>query len=225
MINLEKFSRPLVKIVENATDIMIMELDPELKIAAVNSVALRNLCSRTDVLHKPFCDLLSADSAVKFLAELPESYSKIRLGLNMTAQVTEAFDVHVHKVESGWLLLSERLNFTASEALDGISQLNNELSNITRELRKKNRELKEAQSRIKTLNGLLPVCVYCKKVRDDEGYWDAMETYISLNSDAMLSHGICPSCLKQHFPEMADEVLAETEEKMQDQKKQDQKDR
>jgi DNA-binding response OmpR family regulator len=56
------------------------------------------------------------------------------------------------------------------------------------------RELEEALARVKTLQGLLPICSYCKRVRNDGDYWQQVESYISDHSDARFSHGICPDC-------------------------------
>jgi PAS domain-containing protein len=64
----------------------------------------------------------------------------------------------------------------------------------TSELTKTNEELQEAMSKIKTLKGLIPICAWCKKIRDDKGYWSLLETYISQHSDADFTHGICPEC-------------------------------
>ena len=64
-------------------------------------------------------------------------------------------------------------------------------------------ELREALDHIKTLQGILPICSFCKKIRDDQGYWSQVEGYISKHTDAQFSHGICPECLKQHYPEFA----------------------
>ncbi len=63
------------------------------------------------------------------------------------------------------------------------------------------RELQEALANIKTLSGLLPICASCKKIRDDGGYWSQIESYISAHSQAQFSHGICPECAKQLYPE------------------------
>lgn len=57
-------------------------------------------------------------------------------------------------------------------------------------------ELTEALGRAKTLAGLLPICANCKRIRDDQGYWQQVEAYISRHSDAVFTHGICPECLK-----------------------------
>ena len=62
-------------------------------------------------------------------------------------------------------------------------------------------ELKTAIAEIKTLQGILPVCSYCKNIRDDKGYWSQIEAYISEHSAAKFSHSICPGCLKDHHPE------------------------
>ncbi|MCC2642425.1 MAG: ABC-type phosphate/phosphonate transport system, periplasmic component [Nitrospira sp.] len=59
---------------------------------------------------------------------------------------------------------------------------------------------KRAEEETKILRGLLPICAYCKKIRDDTGYWERMEVFISANSQAHFSHGICPECGEEHFP-------------------------
>jgi hypothetical protein len=55
---------------------------------------------------------------------------------------------------------------------------------------------------IKQLSGLLPICSYCKKIRDDQGYWSQIETYIRDHSDAEFSHSICKECAEKHFPDI-----------------------
>ncbi len=63
-----------------------------------------------------------------------------------------------------------------------------------RELEKANKELREANEKIKTLSGLVPICSICKKIRDDEGYWNQVEHFISQHSDLTFTHGYCPTC-------------------------------
>ena len=63
-------------------------------------------------------------------------------------------------------------------------------------------ELKAALAKVKQLSGLLPICCYCKKIRDDEGYWNQLEVYLAKHSEAKMSHGICPDCVQQHYPGM-----------------------
>jgi PAS domain S-box-containing protein len=62
-------------------------------------------------------------------------------------------------------------------------------------------KLKEALAEIKTLSGMLPICANCKKIRDDEGYWQQIEEYIGSHSDAVISHSICPDCMRKLYPE------------------------
>ncbi len=59
------------------------------------------------------------------------------------------------------------------------------------------RELQEALARVKQLQGLLPICSYCKRIRDDRNYWQQLETYVSEHSEAVFSHGLCPECYRR----------------------------
>jgi len=59
------------------------------------------------------------------------------------------------------------------------------------------RELEEALARVRLLQGLLPICSYCKKIRNDQNYWQQVEAYISERSEAVFSHGICPDCFQK----------------------------
>ena len=70
------------------------------------------------------------------------------------------------------------------------------------ELRRLNAELQDALAQAKTLSGLLPICSSCKRIRDDEGYWAQLETYIQEHSDILFSHGLCPECAKKLYPEI-----------------------
>jgi hypothetical protein len=69
-------------------------------------------------------------------------------------------------------------------------------------LKEKNQDLEAAMKEIKTLSGLLPICMHCKKIRDDKGYWQQMETYIHEHSDAQFSHSICRECADKFYPDM-----------------------
>lgn len=66
-------------------------------------------------------------------------------------------------------------------------------------LRKREKELEAALEEIKTLTGILPICSYCKQIRNDKGYWQQVEEYISEHSGALFTHGICPSCYKKEI--------------------------
>ena len=63
-------------------------------------------------------------------------------------------------------------------------------------------ELKKALGEVKALGGLLPICASCKKIRDDQGYWNQLEHYIQKHSEAEFSHSVCPDCAKILYPEL-----------------------
>jgi hypothetical protein len=59
------------------------------------------------------------------------------------------------------------------------------------------RDLQEALANVKTLSGLVPICAWCKKIRDDQGFWRQVEVFIQSHSDAVITHGVCPDCLRK----------------------------
>ncbi|MBF0413032.1 MAG: response regulator [Desulfamplus sp.] len=67
-------------------------------------------------------------------------------------------------------------------------------------------ELQDALNHINTLRGIVPICAGCKKIRDDAGYWQQVESYISKYTQAQFSHGICPDCMKRLYPEVCDDI-------------------
>ena len=70
--------------------------------------------------------------------------------------------------------------------------------------------LREALGRVKKLSGLLPICSSCKKIRDDHGYWNQLEVYISDHSDASFTHSFCPECVRRLYPEIFAEPTKQT---------------
>ena len=79
-------------------------------------------------------------------------------------------------------------------------------SRIQERLKKSNREKEEAIQKlnkslreIKTLQGILPICAHCNKIRDDKGYWQAVDQYIHTRTDVRFSHALCPECMAKHY--------------------------
>ncbi len=116
--------------------------------------------------------------------------------------------------EQALLEQREHLEELARERTTELSMVNKQLEQdiarrtadkLTRE--KLILELKDALAKIKTLTGFLPMCAWCKKVRNDNGYWQKVEIYIGEHSDASFTHGICPDCLKKESPETYEEVF------------------
>jgi len=71
-------------------------------------------------------------------------------------------------------------------------------------------DLKIALSKVKTLSGLIPICSSCKSIRNDEGFWEQVEVYITDNSEAELTHSLCPSCVKKLYPDIAKKLKDKT---------------
>ena len=74
------------------------------------------------------------------------------------------------------------------------------------------RKLEDSFREVKKLSGLLPICSACNKIRDDKGYWQMLEKYISSHSEAQFSHGICPDCAQQLYPDIVERVKKKKEE-------------
>lgn len=82
-----------------------------------------------------------------------------------------------------------------------LAAINNELELNLTEHKKAEIKLKDTIEKVKILSGMLPICSYCKKIRDDKGYWEQVEVYIQNHSDAEFSHALCPECAKGLYPE------------------------
>jgi hypothetical protein len=91
-----------------------------------------------------------------------------------------------------------QLDLKRAEAEGQIRILN---EGLERRVAERTRELEESLGRVKQLRGLLPICAWCKKIRDDQDYWHQVEDYVSDNTDAKFSHGVCPECLKSVMQE------------------------
>ena len=80
---------------------------------------------------------------------------------------------------------------------------NYEQKEISRKLlEEEHRQLQQAFDEIRTLRGIVPICAYCKKVRDDKGYWEQVEQYVTAHTEARFSHGICPICFEKQMKEL-----------------------
>jgi DNA-binding response OmpR family regulator len=76
------------------------------------------------------------------------------------------------------------------------------LRSLQLQMEKKNAELQKALDEIKVLRGFIPICASCKKIRNDKGYWEQIEIYISKHSEAKFSHGCCDECAKKLYPDI-----------------------
>jgi CheY-like chemotaxis protein len=83
---------------------------------------------------------------------------------------------------------------------ENLKKSNIELENQVTEKARIITDLQNALAQVKILKGLLPICAHCKKIRDDQGYWNNVEKYLRDRSEVEFSHGICPDCRKKHYP-------------------------
>jgi len=135
---------------------------------------------------------------------LKESRNTMEIPVIFLTAKTEAEDI-VHGFEAGAVDYVAK-PFNSSELLARVR------THV--ELKKKRDREKELVSRLETalaeikqLSGLLPICSGCKKIRDDEGYWQQLEHYFSNHSNVRFTHGVCPDCVKKIYPEFASRVL------------------
>ncbi|MFH2053599.1 MAG: HAMP domain-containing protein [bacterium] len=107
--------------------------------------------------------------------------------------------------------LESAFNAMAGNVSQAQARLEVKISQLDREIRERKEaeaqreklisELQNAASEIKSLRGIIPICASCKKIRDDQGYWNQLETYLIEHSEAEFSHGLCPDCLKTFDPD------------------------
>lgn len=93
------------------------------------------------------------------------------------------------------------INSDRIQILDLLFSTYEEVFRQKHEVKKINQKLRAALDAVKTLEGILPICAGCKKIRDDQGYWNQVEDYIGKHSTAEFSHGICPECTGELYPE------------------------
>jgi hypothetical protein len=99
------------------------------------------------------------------------------------------------------LQLAEHIGMQIAGAIAN-AQLFAERKKMEAEREKLVGELQKTLSEVKTLKGIIPICASCKKIRDDQGYWKQVESYVRDHTEAEFSHGICPECRKTLYPDL-----------------------
>ncbi|ACL05536.1 hypothetical protein [Desulfatibacillum aliphaticivorans] len=110
------------------------------------------------------------------------------------------------------LVLQEQVDKRTKELQEANRELRIEIENrrkVEKEKESLISELQQALAEVKVLSGLLPICSYCKDIRNDKGYWQKIETYIGDHSSAQFSHSICNKCMKKHLPELYEKMMEE----------------
>ncbi len=110
----------------------------------------------------------------------------------------------VHK-NGSYIWLDNRASVVQWEGRNAIQTTIFDITNRKKAEEQRDRlisDLQKTLSEVKTLQGFLPICSHCKKIRDDKGYWNQIESYMNKHSDIEFSHGICPECAKKYYPDM-----------------------
>ena len=152
----------------------------------------------------------SRDLPVIFLSAITEMVRRVEgLKLGAVDFISKPFQIEelLARVQTQLELrrLRVQLEQQAAGLLRANDQLQLEMAERTRTeqaLREKNAELAAALAKVKLLGGLLPICAGCKKIRDDQGYWSQVDSYVQEHSEATFTHGLCPECIKRLYPEL-----------------------
>jgi PAS domain S-box-containing protein len=184
-------------LVEHSTDTLLLH-DFDGKIIDVN----RHACESLGYTREELLGLSIQDIDQDFIfGEHTEKWKQMVPGVPITLE-------GVHKRKDG-------MNFPVEVRL-GVFELGGrklmlglvrditERKGMEEEREKLIHELQDALVNVKTLSGLLPICSHCKKIRDDKGYWNQIESYIREHSGAEFTHGMCPECMKKLYPDLVD---------------------
>ena len=153
-----------------------------------------------DTLNEPMMEI-QKNSDPDELDDLSKTINKMQKNLQASFAAQKALELKLRQDQ-------EKLEDIVRERTASLSTINEQLyleigekEKLQAEREKIIADLQSALNEIKKLSGMLPICASCKKIRDDKGYWNQLEDYISKHSEAVFSHGICPECAKKLYPE------------------------
>ena len=207
---LRHYNEQLADFLDRKSSVPILLVDESLRIADCNNGFLK-LFSLSDKPHSAdLTDFLTADSGSVLFEAGDQNFT-----CNPRTGVHGVLLAHRLPQQNGLLLWCERPFTTNNQVVERMSFLNNEFIAMQRELDKKNHhlnrvgqelaqkviQLEAALAQVKGLEGIIHICMFCKKIRDEEELWHGLELYISEHSDAEFSHGICPVCFNERFGE------------------------
>ena len=187
--------------ISNAAPVLFFKLDSEGRVLSLNHYA-RQVCGELSPGMR-FQDLILDFKSVFDLKDLSDTQSDGRLfSINTLSGGPQSylflFKTVGRQILSFGHLDIKDIDMTRTEILS----LNQELGNLSRRLHKKNAELQYALDHVKTLQGIIPICMHCHKIRGEKQIWDKLEKYLEEHTSAELSHSLCPECAKKHYPDM-----------------------
>jgi hypothetical protein len=204
---LQKYSKKIESYLAKSNGVGVVQMDTNLNILDCNIGFMRLFNPRKNPTGEQLNDYLELDSKHIRCDE------EFKIPCNRKTGMNSVNNCYFIQTDDGYLLFCERLLLTESRALEQMGSMNDELINLQRESIKKNNQLEKLRrqldkrvaeleaslARVKQLEGIIPICTYCKKIRDDQNSWQQLESYISDHSEAMFSHGACPDCLTEQM--------------------------
>ena len=178
----------------DALDRPILVIDSNFVIVAANKAAYRSFCLSP-------CDLIGRECfRVTHRSESPCWQNNQNCPVKLSFELREKIKV-IHKHNYAGREVIEEINAVPMFNEKGeIIYIIEELNDIS-ELIQTKEIVDHLKNEINTLRGILPICSSCKKIRNDEGYWQQIESYIHEHSDTQFTHGICPDCAKKLYPD------------------------
>ncbi len=190
-MNEERYFKTLINSLQEA----VIIVGRDYRIYDANEAACKvTQKKRGQVIGNPCCEILH-------LSKDPCYNKGIQCPVKMVFETGERTRViHKHSSISG---ISRWEEIIASPLKNEDGEINLVVEEIRdcSELLKNRNIIEELTSEIETLQAMLPICSNCKKIRNDEGYWENVEEYIGKNSNTVFTHGLCPGCAKELYPE------------------------
>ena len=183
---------------QSTENVVLLIVNAQLEIVDYNGAFKRLIKQNHELIGQSIHEFLFLENHQPFV---PTAAGTQNIIFASSHNVALPMRCHVYETGDNLLIICDHQMLTKDNVIEKMSILSNEMVNMVRELAAKNRELEEAQENIKVLSGIIPICMYCKEIRNDEGYWKQLEVYISEHADVVFSHGICPKCLAKYFPE------------------------
>lgn len=185
----------------DAAPVLFFKLDAEGSILSMNHYA-RQVCGELSPGMK-FQDLILDYNSIFDLKGLSDTQSGGQMfNINTQSGYPQSY-MFLFKTVGKEILSFGHLDIKDMDMMrTEFLSLNQELGNLSRQLHKKNAELQYALDHVKTLQGIIPICMHCHKIRNDKQVWDQLEAYLEKHTEANFSHGICQECAKKYYPDM-----------------------
>jgi PAS domain S-box-containing protein len=197
---LRESERKYQDLYDNAPD-MFVSIDAKTATMIQCNQTLANVLGykKEEIIGRPIFDLYTPDSAVYAKSNIFPVFVKtgtikeeeLQLQRKDGSTIDTSLNVSAVKDEKGNILLSRSIFRDITKRKQAEEEREKLIKN-----------LQEALQEIKTLRGILPLCSFCKKIRDDKGYWEQVDVYIHKYSQADISHSICPDCAEKHYPDL-----------------------